>query len=151
MKGPKALGTILVNSSINSNLETKTLIKKHERILIELYRKSVSLLFYQTCLNERLLSNYTHSHTHTHTHIYIITLEIKTKLICYELEVFSIPDKWKFSLLHISSVTLTFLVYFKSSKFLYLSLNILNCFSQWIKHQKIYCLSGMSRDCRVML
>ena len=28
-----------------------------------------SLLFNQTCLNERLLSNYTHTHNHTHAHI----------------------------------------------------------------------------------
>ena len=34
--------------------ETKTLIRKFERILIELYRQNVSLLFNQTCLNERL-------------------------------------------------------------------------------------------------
>ena len=38
--------------------ERKTLIKKLERILIELYRQNVSLLFYETCLNERLLPNY---------------------------------------------------------------------------------------------
>ena len=38
--------------------ETKTLIKKLERILIKLYRQNVSLLFNQTCLNERLLPNY---------------------------------------------------------------------------------------------
>ena len=38
--------------------ETKTLISKLERILIKLYRKNVSLLFNQTCLNERQLHNY---------------------------------------------------------------------------------------------
>ena len=58
---------------------TKTLVKKLERILITLYRQNVSLLFNQTCLNEKGLPNYTHAracthahtHTHTHTHIYI--------------------------------------------------------------------------------
>ena len=51
--------------------ETKTLVRKLERILIKLYRQNVSLLFYQTCLNEGLLPNYTHTHTHTHIYIYI--------------------------------------------------------------------------------
>ena len=51
--------------------ETKTLIRKLERILIKFYRRNASLLFNQTCLNEKLLSNYAHTHTHTHTHIYI--------------------------------------------------------------------------------
>ena len=37
--------------------ETKTLIRKLERILIKLYRHNVSLLFNETCLNERLLPN----------------------------------------------------------------------------------------------
>ena len=41
--------------------ETKTLIRKLERILITSYRQNVSLLFNQTCLNERLLPNYTHT------------------------------------------------------------------------------------------
>ena len=47
--------------------ETRTLIRKLERILIKLYRQNVALLFNQTCLNEKLLPN----DTHTHTHIYI--------------------------------------------------------------------------------
>ena len=51
--------------------ETKTLIRKLERILIKLYWQNVSLLFNQTCLNEWLQPNYTHTHTHTHTHIYV--------------------------------------------------------------------------------
>ena len=38
--------------------ETKTLIRKLERVLIKLYRQNVSLPFKET-------------HTHTHTHIYI--------------------------------------------------------------------------------
>ena len=42
--------------------ETKTLIRKLERILIKLYRENVSL-FNKTCLNERLRPNYT-PHTH---------------------------------------------------------------------------------------
>ena len=50
-------------------LEIKTLIRKPERILIELYRQNVSLLFNETCLNKQLLPKYTH--THTHTYIYI--------------------------------------------------------------------------------
>ena len=52
--------------------ETKTLIRKLEKILIKLYRQNVSLLFNQTCLNERLYTNtHTQTHTDTHTHIYI--------------------------------------------------------------------------------
>ena len=51
--------------------ETKTLIRKLERILIKLYRQNGSLLFNETCLNERLLPNHTHTHTHTHIYIYI--------------------------------------------------------------------------------
>ena len=35
--------------------ETKTLITKLEKILNELYRQNLSLLFNETCLNERLL------------------------------------------------------------------------------------------------
>ena len=34
--------------------ETKALIRKLERIFIKLYRQNVSLLFNQTCLNERV-------------------------------------------------------------------------------------------------
>ena len=44
--------------------ETKTLIRKLERILIKLYRQNVSLLFDQTYLNERLLPNNTYICTH---------------------------------------------------------------------------------------
>ena len=51
--------------------ETKTLIRKLERILIKLYWQNLSLIFNETCLNGRLVSNYTHTHTHTHTHIHI--------------------------------------------------------------------------------
>ena len=63
-------------------LETKTLIRKLERILMK-YWQNVSLLFDETCFNEPLLPNHTHTHTHiyiyiyiykhinTHTHIYI--------------------------------------------------------------------------------
>ena len=51
--------------------ETKTIIRKIERILNKLYRQNVSLLFNETCLNERLRPNYTHTHTHTHIYIYI--------------------------------------------------------------------------------
>ena len=34
---------------------------------MKLYRQNVSLLFNQTCLNERLLPNYTHTHTNLFT------------------------------------------------------------------------------------
>ena len=51
--------------------ETNTLIRKHERNLSKLYRQHLSLLFNETCFNERLLPNYTHTHTHTHIYIYI--------------------------------------------------------------------------------
>ena len=57
--------------------ETKTLIRKLDRIFKKLYRQNVFLLFDQICLNERLLPNYTErqtdrqTDTHTHTHIYI--------------------------------------------------------------------------------
>ena len=52
--------------------ETKTLIRKLERILIKSYRQNLSLLFNETCLYKRLLPNYTHTHTHTHAiYIYI--------------------------------------------------------------------------------
>ena len=51
--------------------ETKTIIRKLERILIKLYRQNVSWLFNQRCLNVSLLPNYAYTHTHTHTHIYI--------------------------------------------------------------------------------
>ena len=44
--------------------ETKTLIKKLERILIKLYRQNVSFLFDQTWLNERLLPKYTYFKIH---------------------------------------------------------------------------------------
>ena len=40
--------------------QKKTFIRKLERVLIKLYRQNVYLLFNQTCLNERLLPNYTH-------------------------------------------------------------------------------------------
>ena len=51
--------------------ETKTLIRKLERILNKLYKQNLSSLFIETYLNVQLLPNYTHTHTHTHTHIYI--------------------------------------------------------------------------------
>ena len=40
--------------------ETKTFIRKLERILIKLYTQNLSLLFNETCLNELLLLNYSH-------------------------------------------------------------------------------------------
>ena len=59
--------------------EIKILIRKLERILMKLYIQNGSLLFNQTCLNERLLPNYTHTHTHTHTYIYIYIYIIKAR------------------------------------------------------------------------
>ena len=38
--------------------ETKTLIRKLERIVNKLYRQNLSLLFNEMCLNEQLLPNY---------------------------------------------------------------------------------------------
>ena len=38
--------------------EIKTLIRKLERILNKLSKQNLSLLFNETCLNERLLPNY---------------------------------------------------------------------------------------------
>ena len=52
--------------------ETKTLIRKLERILIKLYRQNVSLIFTQTCLNEILLLNHTHTCIYIYIYIYII-------------------------------------------------------------------------------
>ena len=49
--------------------ETKTVIRKLERILIKLCRQNVSLLFSQTYLNEWLIRNYT-PHTQEHTRVY---------------------------------------------------------------------------------
>ena len=54
----------------NSSTNSKAHIRKLERILMKLYRWNVSLLFNQTCLNKRLLPNYTHTHTHTHIYTY---------------------------------------------------------------------------------
>ena len=51
--------------------ETKTLIRKLEKILIKLYRQNVSVLFNETWLNERLPPNHTHIHTHAYIYIYI--------------------------------------------------------------------------------
>ena len=70
MKGPKVLGKFIHQFQP----ETKTLIRKLERVLIQLYRQNLSLLFNETCLNERLLRNHTHTHTHTHIYIYILRI-----------------------------------------------------------------------------
>ena len=58
MKGSKALGKFIYQFQP----ETKTLIRKLERILNKLYRQNLSLSFNEI---------HTHTHTHTHTHIYI--------------------------------------------------------------------------------
>ena len=60
----------LIHSPI-PNWNQDTYQETWKKSLIKLYRQNVSLLFNQTCLNERLLPNCTHTHTHTHTHIYI--------------------------------------------------------------------------------
>ena len=65
--------------------ETKTLIRKLERILIKSYRQIVSLLFNETCLNERLLPNYT-QHTHTYIYIYIYIYDGSTLKPCLNPE-----------------------------------------------------------------
>ena len=59
--------------------ETTTLIS----ILIKLYRQNVSLLFNQTCLNERLLPNYTPTHTYNiiYCFLYIIVFEFQTNAV----------------------------------------------------------------------
>ena len=62
--------------------ETKTLIRKLERILHKLYRQNLSLLFNETYLNEQLLPNYTHTHTHTHTHTYISSSSPSSSSCC---------------------------------------------------------------------
>ena len=59
--------------------ETKTLIKKLERILIKLYRQNLFLLFNETCLNEWLLPNYP-----PYIYIYIYTYAC-THSVCRSL------------------------------------------------------------------
>ena len=54
-------------------VETKTLIRKLERILNKLYWQNLSLLFNETCLNERLLPNYKYIYIYTYICIYIYT------------------------------------------------------------------------------
>ena len=51
--------------------EIKTLIRKLKRVLVKLCRQNVSLLFNQTCFNERLLPNTTHTHKHTYLYLYL--------------------------------------------------------------------------------
>ena len=56
--------------------KTKTLARKLERILIKSYRQNASLLLNQTCLNEILLPNYSHTyiiHMQLLTYIYTWT------------------------------------------------------------------------------
>ena len=68
--------------------ETKTLIRKLERILNKLYRQNLSLLFNKTSLNEQLLPNYTYFkiyiyiyiYIHTHTHAHVIYSEMNQSL-----------------------------------------------------------------------
>ena len=51
--------------------ETKTLIRKLERILNKLFWQNLSLLFNETCLNKWLLSNHTHTPIYIYIYIYI--------------------------------------------------------------------------------
>ena len=53
--------------------ETKTLIRKLERILNTLYRQNVSLLFYYLMkhTHTHIHTHKTYSHTHTHIYIYL--------------------------------------------------------------------------------
>ena len=51
--------------------ETKTLIRKLERILIRLNRQNVSSSFNQTCLNEGLLSNHTYFKIYMYISMYV--------------------------------------------------------------------------------
>ena len=51
--------------------ETETLIRKLESVLIKSYRQNVSLLFNETCLNERPLPNYSHIYTYIYTYMYV--------------------------------------------------------------------------------
>ena len=56
--------------------ETKTVIRKLERILNKLYRQNLFLLFNETCLNEQLLPNY--------IYIYIyITSELRNRRVLF--------------------------------------------------------------------
>ena len=52
-------------------------IIKTNLVFIILLRQNMSLLFNQTCLNEKLLPNYIHTHIYIYIYIYIY---IKVKL-----------------------------------------------------------------------
>ena len=52
--------------------ETKTLIRKLRKDLKQNIQTNMSLLFNETCINKRLLPNYTRTRTHTHTHIGLV-------------------------------------------------------------------------------
>ena len=52
--------------------KTKTLVRKLERILIELYRQNASLLINQTCLNEGLLPNYIYIYIYAQIYIFFM-------------------------------------------------------------------------------
>ena len=71
IKDPKALATIsVVNSSTNSKIKTKTLVRKLEKILIKSYWQNVLIIKSHTHTH-----THTHTHAHTHTHIYIYIWE----------------------------------------------------------------------------
>ena len=92
----KLFYTISVNSSTNSYLKPKTLIRKLERVLIKLYRQSVYLLFNQTCLNEELLPNHTHTHTHT-LYIYIRLNSTDTFIECDQMKLLFLHSSHNYS------------------------------------------------------
>ena len=63
--------------------ERKTFIRKLERFLIRLYRQNVSLLFNQTCLNKRLLSNNTYTiYIYIYIYIYVCVCVCVCMCVC---------------------------------------------------------------------
>ena len=117
--------------------ETKTLIWKLKRILIKLYRQNVFLLFNETCLNERLLPNYTHTHTHTHTHTlsHIYTYMGKWKYM-WQYENVQI---WKNKAFWGSSAkVLVFFSYLYIFIYIYIYIYIYEDVQVWKKNQRMY-------------
>ena len=73
-KGPKSAQDYFGKFIYQFQPETKTLIRKLERVLNELHRQNLPLLFNETWLNERLLPNHTHIHTYIYIYILILIL-----------------------------------------------------------------------------
>ena len=76
MKGPKALGTILVYSSTNSNLKPKHLSGDLKGCWLN-YIDKICLyhLIKHAWMKDCRLITHTHTHTHTYTHTYICVYE----------------------------------------------------------------------------